>query len=160
MERKEINARLEAVRAQLAALSVEVLEISAAAPYKLGSRVSYVYDRIQQTIEEINACLEFPERWRVEEQAGTVTVWDTASAFGFRFAQGDRLAAYTLTVITPPDKLSTAEGLQELNTVQAEFLEWARENFPGEFTTEVHQIRRAVRICWPCSISENITLQK
>lgn len=138
MERKEINARLEAVREQLAALSVEVLEISAAAPYKLGSRVSYVSDRIHQTIEEINACLEFPERWRVEEQAGTVTVWDTASAFGFRFAQGDRLAAYTLTVITPPDKLSTAEGVQELNTVQAEFLEWARENFPGEFTTEVH----------------------
>ena len=72
MERKEINARLEAVREQLAALSVEVSEISNAAPYKLGSRVSYVSDRIKQAIEDVNACLEFPERWRVEEQAETV----------------------------------------------------------------------------------------
>lgn len=138
MERKEINARLEAVREQLAALSVEVSEISNAAPYKLGSRVSYVSDRIKQAIEDVNACLEFPERWRVEEQAGTVTVWDTAGAFGFRFAQGDRLAAYKLTVITPPGKLSTVEGMQELDTVRAEFLTWARENFPGEFTAAVH----------------------
>lgn len=62
MEHKEINARLEAIREQLAALSVEVSEISNAAPYKLGSRVSYVSDRITQAVEDINACLEFPER--------------------------------------------------------------------------------------------------
>lgn len=138
MERKEINERLEAVREQLAALSVEVSEISNAAPYKLGSRVSYVSDRIKQAVEDINACLVFPERWRVEEQAGTVTVWDTAGAFGFRFNRGDALAVYTLTVLTPPSKLSTVEGMQELDTVRAEFLAWARENFPGEFTAEVH----------------------
>ena len=91
MERKEINARLEAVREQLAALSVEVSEISNAAPYKLGSRVSYVSDRIKQAVEDINACLEFPERWRVEEQAGIVTVWDTAGGVRVPFQPWGRV---------------------------------------------------------------------
>ena len=138
MERKETNEKLKAVRAQLEDAAAQVGEIVNAAPYRYGSRVSYVIDRITQAVEDINACLEFPERWRVEEQAGTVTVWDTAGVFGFRFAQGDRLARYKLTVITPPGKLSTVEGMQELDTVRAEFLTWARENFPGEFTAEVH----------------------
>ena len=61
MERQEINERLVAVREQLAALTVEVDNICNAAPYKLGSRISYVGDRINQAVEEINDCLAYPD---------------------------------------------------------------------------------------------------
>ena len=138
MERKEINARLEAVREQLAALSVEVSEISNAAPYKLGSRVSYVSDRIKQAIEDVNACLEFPDGLQVEETEKTVTVWDRPTGLGFRFERGDFLALYRLTVLHAPGALSSTEGMEKLKQARERFLTFARENFPGEFTAEVH----------------------
>ena len=53
MTRQETNARLAAIREQLAALIPQVGELSNAAPYKFGSRVSFVADRLQQAVEEI-----------------------------------------------------------------------------------------------------------
>lgn len=61
MTRQEINDRLAAIRERLDALTPEVDALSNGAPYKLGSRVSFVGDRIRQAVEEINDVLAFPD---------------------------------------------------------------------------------------------------
>ena len=71
----------------------------------------------------------------VEETTKHVTVWDERKKFGFRFDKGDKLALYRLTVITDRANLTTVEGMQELDTVRAEFLEFARATYPVEFGT-------------------------
>ena len=134
MERKVTNAQLEAVRAQLEDAAAKVGEIVNAAPYRYGSRVSYVIDRITQAIDEINACLEYPPvSWTVTEDENTVTVTDEFTRLGFRFEKGDRLALYRLTVLHPRGALSTAEGMETLDRVRAEFLKYAATNYPDQF---------------------------
>lgn len=136
MNKQEYNERLEAIRERLEAAAVEVGELSNAAPYGFGSRVSYVVDRIKQAVEDINACIEYPPfSWRIDEnkQEQAVTVWEDFTGYGFRFPMGDRLAAERLEILDPRGELSTAEGLERLNTVQAEFVKYARANYPAEF---------------------------
>lgn len=77
-------------------------------------------------------------RYTVEETGGVVTVWDNPNGYGFRFNKGDKLAGYTLTVITPGAKTSTPQGLAELDAVTVEFRQWAAHRFPVEFATEIH----------------------
>lgn len=134
MNRNEINERLEAVREQLEAAAVEVGEITNAAPFRFGSRVSYVTDRIKQAVEEINACLEFPPySWRIDEnqQEQAVTVWEDFTGYGFRFRMGDPRAAEAYTV--QRTDAATVEQAEALNGVRAEFLRYARANYPAEF---------------------------
>lgn len=75
-------------------------------------------------------------RYRIEENAGTVTVWDNLTRYGFRFQKGDTLAQYTLTVITPGAKNTTREGLAEMEAVTEYFRQWAAHRFPVEFAPE------------------------
>lgn len=138
MERKEINEQLEAIREQLEDAAARVADLTNAAPYKLGSRISYVTDRIKQAVEEINACLEFPDVFQVEETEKTVTVWDRPTGLGFRFERGDRLAFYRFAVIHAPGALSSTEGMEKLNQARERFLTFAGEKFPDEFTARVH----------------------
>lgn len=136
MEKQELNERLEAVREQLEAAAVEVGEITNAAPYGFGSRVSYVIDRIKQAIEDLNTCIDYPPySWRIEEndRENTVTVWEDFTGFGFRWDKGDILAFYRFMVLAPQGALSSVEGMQKLDRVRAEFLKYARANYPEEF---------------------------
>lgn len=134
MERKETNEKLKAVRAQLEDAAAQVGEIVNAAPYRYGSRVSYVIDRITQAVEDINACLEYPPvSWEVTEDETTVTVTDEFTRLGFRFEKGDRLALYRFAVLHPRGALSTAEGMETLDRVREEFLKYARTNYRDQF---------------------------
>lgn len=75
-------------------------------------------------------------KFTVEHNAQHVTVWDENKKYGFRFDKGDKLAICRLTVITDRANLTTVEGMQELDTVRAEFLKFARATFPVEFGKE------------------------
>lgn len=132
MNKQDINARLEAVREQLEAAAVEVGEITNAAPYRFGSRVSYVTDRIKQAVEDITACIDYPPySWRIDETEQAVTVWEDFAGVGFTFQKGDPLAARNYTITRPVEE--TAEGSDTLDGLRAEFLKYARANYPAEF---------------------------
>lgn len=134
MNKQEYNERLEAIRERLEAAAVEVGELSNAAPYGFGSRVSYVVDRIKQAVEDINTCIEYPPySWRIDEKENTVTIWEDFTGYGFRFEKGDRMAAYRLTDIIPRAAVTSVEAMQKLDEVRAEFLKYARANYPAEF---------------------------
>ena len=77
-------------------------------------------------------------RYRVEENAGTVTVWDALTGYGFRFKKGDALAQYTLTILRPDNKPSTPEELANLQAAADLFTQWAAHRFPAEFGAEIH----------------------
>ena len=72
-------------------------------------------------------------KFTAEETTHRVTVWDENKKYGFRFDKGDKLAICRLTVITDRANLTTAEGMQELDAVRAEFLKYARASYPVEF---------------------------
>lgn len=61
MTRQDTNARLAEIREQVAALIPQVDELANAAPYKFGSRVSFVSDRLQLAVDEIDACIAYPD---------------------------------------------------------------------------------------------------
>lgn len=74
-----------------------------------------------------------PPRYRIDENAGIVTVLDNLTRYGFRFKKGDAFAKYTLSVIMPGQKNTTAEGMAEIDAATAEFCRWAAHRFPLEF---------------------------
>lgn len=74
----------------------------------------------------------------VQETPTHVIVWSEGERFGFRFEKGDILAQYRFIVLCDRTILTTVEGMQELDRVRAEFLTFARENYPREFRTEIH----------------------
>lgn len=49
------------IREQLTRLTYDVDALTNAAPYHIGSRISYVRDRIQQTVAEIDECTRYPD---------------------------------------------------------------------------------------------------
>lgn len=129
MNKQDINARLEALREQLEAVAVEVGEIVNAAPFRFGSRVSYVTDRIKQAVEDINACIEYPPySWRVDENGAGVTIWEDFAGVGFSFKRGDPLASRNYKIIRPVE--APAVGSEQLEGIRAEFLRFARLNYP------------------------------
>jgi len=69
----------------------------------------------------------------IEEKGSIITCWTTdLPKFGFRFDKSNRMAQYCLTVIHS-EPLDTAQKMEYLDVVNADFHEFARAQFPTVF---------------------------
>jgi len=62
MTRKEVDERLTVIRGQLDAIGADVHDlVNANATTRLGARMTYINDRLELAVEEIDKCLAFPD---------------------------------------------------------------------------------------------------
>ena len=76
--------------------------------------------------------------FRVSEEEETRTIWDDSRGIGLRFRKGERLSRYLLTDVVPHNLLTTEDGMRILDETRHHLLNFAIENFPEEFGTEIH----------------------
>lgn len=123
-------------------LSRETLENLVRLLVRDGIGMTHNLDHIRGIVKALNLgptySSQAPEKYRVEEDGTSRTIWDDEEGIGLRFTKGERLSRHLAEIVLKDsDRMSTEEGMRILEEVHRRLLSFAEERFPEEFKTEV-----------------------